>query len=165
MTERWLPIPGYEGRYDVSDLGRVRSWLQCRGTPVPRILKARPGSNGYLSFCLSKFGRQVDERLHALVLLAFVGPRPEGKQRRHRDGDQLNNTLANLTYGTKSENELDRVRHGTHNNSSKTECKHGHPFDEMNTRFDTIGRRICRACVRERRRAALRLGLRTGDSL
>lgn len=160
-AERWLPIPGHEGRYDVSDQGRVRSWLPCRGTPLPRILKASPASNGYLSFSLSKFGRQVDERLHALVLLAFVGPLPEGKERRHRDGDRLNNTLVNLTYGTKSENELDRVRHGTHNNASKTECKHGHLFDERNTRIDRVGKRVCRTCDRDWARAK-RLALRSG---
>ena len=53
-------------------------------------------------------------RVHQLILEAFVGPRPKGYETRHLDGDPVNNHLANLCYGTHSENQQDSIRHGTH---------------------------------------------------
>jgi len=155
-TERWLPIPGYEGRYDVSDLGRVRSWLPWRGEPVPRIRKALVNDNGHLAVSLSNDGCQVTAKVHQLVMLAFVGPRPDGLETRHLDGNSVNSRLDNLTYGTHSENSMDRVSHGTWTNGRdrRIQCKRGHPFDEQNTYLHS-GRRHCRTCRHDAQIAAL----------
>jgi hypothetical protein len=87
-------------------------------------------------------------QVHALVMLAFVGPRPVGKQTCHRNGDGTDNRLSNLRYGSASDNTLDMVRHGSHNNARKTHCPKGHVFDEANTFVSNKGYRECRTCKR-----------------
>jgi hypothetical protein len=89
--------------------------------------------------------------VHRLVLAAFVGPCPEGMEVRHLDGNPANTRLANLRYGTHSENELDKVRHGTHHEARKTHCNRGHEYTQDNTRRrrDT-GSRECLTCARWR---------------
>lgn len=52
--------------------------------------------------------------VHHMVLTAFIGPKPEGKEARHRDGDPTNNALTNLRWSTHVENEKDKIGHGTH---------------------------------------------------
>ena len=144
--ERWLPIPGYEGRYDVSDLGHVRSWLPWHSTPVPRILKACPDKDGYLHVGLAMNGHTATQSVHQLMMLAFVGPRPVDLEIRHFDGNHLHNLLENLRYGTSSENSMDTVRHGTNRNARKIECLHGHPFNTKNTYIRPSGGRDCLTC-------------------
>lgn len=119
MKEIWRKIPGHSG-YEVSDLGRVRS--------VNRILRVdaspragaherfyhgkilRPGSSqGYPSVVLGK-GRP-GTLVHRLVLLAFVGPCPEGQEALHRNGDRSDARLSNLRYDTRSANNEDTSRH------------------------------------------------------
>lgn len=105
--EIWKDIPGYEGRYQVSDLGRVKKLGRHEG-----VLKLKePPAPKYISFHV----RPEDKRLsvHRCVLLAFVGPCPEGKDEvRHLDGNRLNNALSNLAYGSRYENMQDCVQHG-----------------------------------------------------
>lgn len=162
--ERWVPIPGYEG-YEVSDLGRVRSW-RARWAPRTSPLVLAPGvqRDGYLRVNLhtTRDGKpyQKPYSVHALVLLAFKGPRHEGLICRHIDGNQKNNALSNLAYGTHSENNLDAVAHGTHVMANRTHCPAGHPYDEANTAH-TNGRRRCLACRRVyNRRSAERRRMR-----
>ncbi|MDX3713446.1 HNH endonuclease signature motif containing protein [Streptomyces europaeiscabiei] len=84
--------------------------------------------------------------MHQIVAAAFLGPRPDGHDVRHLDGNPLNSALSNLSYGTRSENELDKARHGTNPNARKTHCPQGHPYDEANTY--RLGRhRTCRTCA------------------
>ena len=148
-AERWLPIPGYEGRYDVSDLGHVRSWLPNNGTPTPRALTTELNNHGYLRAVLYKDRRKIGKRVHQLVMLAFVGPRPDGLETRHLDGNRLNNALTNLAYGTSSENGFDTVRHGTFNNGKgigrpkQTHCKRGHELSAAHG-----DRQACLTCRR-----------------
>ena len=121
MVEQWRDIPGYEGRYQVSDLGRVRSLdhrvrLVVKGVETTRlspgrILKPGPARSGHLTVAL---GRGNSKQVHALVLLAFVGPYPEGMEVLHGDDDPTNNRLNNLRYGTRSENLRQCVAHGRH---------------------------------------------------
>ncbi|AVO25677.1 HNH endonuclease [Mycobacterium phage McGuire] len=115
--EVWKEIPGFPD-YEVSNRGRVRSWKNSRHgrskTPKPRTPQRHP--QGYLRVALSNHSagmRQSTNNIHKLVLLAFVGPRPEGMEVRHLNGDPSDNRLENLAYGTKKENGADRVRHGT----------------------------------------------------
>src|SRR5690348_870301 len=110
-SERWLPIPGFGG-YEVSDFGRVRSWRPCRGEPLPRVRRLHTAkAGGYATLGMQHDGHETTEYVHHLVLLAFVGPRPQGQEIRHLDGDPGNNRLSNLAYGSTSENAYDRVAH------------------------------------------------------
>ena len=121
--ERWAVIPGYEGFYEVSSEGRVRSCdrshthVDARVGSMTRsrksqIISTRMGVNKYAGANLCKHGATRRFMVHALVCLAFHGPRPDGQEVRHLDGDRSNNRLDNLCYGTKAENEADRKKHG-----------------------------------------------------
>jgi hypothetical protein len=118
-NERWLPVVGEEGVYEVSDSGRVRSLPRIirfvrAGKPSsmskPGVLM-RPGIVlGYLQVSLT--GRK-QRKVHHLVLNAFVGPCPPGMEARHLDGVRDNPRLDNLCWGTKLENAADRKTHGS----------------------------------------------------
>lgn len=117
MDELWKDIPGYEGKYQVSNLGRVRSLdryitqIGHGGTPFTRLIRGKtlkPGKyckSGHLSVVLGKGmpGRPV----HQLVALAFYGPPPEKCDVRHLNGNPQDNRLENLAYGSRSQNILD----------------------------------------------------------
>jgi uncharacterized protein (DUF433 family) len=107
-SEEWRAVPDFEDRYEVSNLGRVKSFARRR----ERILKATPCC-GYLQVGLSEDGQVTYKKVHALVLTAFVGPCPEGMESRHLNGDRQDNRLINLCWGTKLENAADKHRHGT----------------------------------------------------
>lgn len=108
MAERWLPVVRYEGVYEVSDLGRVRSY--ARG--APRILKQWAYPTGHRYVGLQGDGRRRNRTVHSLLMEAFVGPRPPGHEVRHRDGDPANNTWpANIEYAPKGINHQDRKWH------------------------------------------------------
>jgi hypothetical protein len=150
----WAWVPGYEHRYEVSNHGHVRSWLPWRGTPVPRALSTPLDSYGYPGVRLTAAGsEQRTVRVHVLVALAFIGPRPDGMEARHLDGDKTNVAVANLRYGTSSENRQDALRHGHHanQNTDATHCLRGHPFSEENT-YRWNGWRRCRTCDADRAR-------------
>ena len=116
VAEEWRPILGYEDRYEVSDLGRVRSLYW---TP-PRIRSLTPcsghsGEGFYLTVSLKCDGVEKRRYAHALVLEAFfVGPRLPDTQVRHRNGIKNDNRLSNLLWGTRKDNADDRIEHGTH---------------------------------------------------
>ncbi len=99
--EDWKPVVGYEGRYDVSDQGRVWSHV------TNRILRPCPTSRGYLSVVLSDGSIPKQPRTFTvadLVLAAFVGPKPDGYEVDHgRRGKQCN-ALTNIEYVTHAEN-------------------------------------------------------------
>lgn len=111
MTENWKPIPGYEGYYEVSDLGRVKSLARVVPHPtVPageiplreRILKQSPIR--YPAVNLSRDGRQKNVKVHRLVAEVFV-PNPEGYEVvDHLNGDTHDNRAANLDWCTREEN-------------------------------------------------------------
>lgn len=148
-AETWLPVPGYEGRYEVSDAGRVRSLTRrdARGCARPgRVLKGSINSRrGHVSINLFQANSRERWMVHALVALAFLGPRPSGQEVCHGDGNPANNNLSNLRYDTHSANALDSVRHGTHANAARTHCVHGHEFTMENT-YVYRGKRHCRPC-------------------
>ena len=127
--ENWKDIPGYEGRYQVSDQGRVRSLdalILCSG-PVKgayysfkkgRTLRPGPSNFGHLSVVL---GRNNTQFVHKLVLLAFVGPAPHKNECRHLNSVPTDNRLENLRWGTRSENNNDAVKHGTRGKLTSTQ--------------------------------------------
>lgn len=115
MTERWLPIPGFELSYEVSDQGRVRSLMMATGAglrrrSLPFVVTPRKTRTGH---CRVTMGRGVDALVHRLVLLAFVGPAPEGTEGSHLNGDPSDNRLANLVWETRRENFARKIEHGT----------------------------------------------------
>ena len=118
IAEAWQPVRGYPG-YEVSDLGRVRSWRKPGPgghlRPKPIILSpcCRSTKVRYLRVSLRLSGNLHVENVHFLVLEAFAGPRPPGLIGLHNDGDHLNNTAANLRWGTHQDNADDRAAHGT----------------------------------------------------
>jgi hypothetical protein len=118
--ELWTAIPGYDGFYEVSNYGNVRSLT--RFVPYGRhkgmVYKGKDlklfVTGAYLSVKLAKAGVTKTRYVHDLVLLAFDGQRPESNERgeiRHLDGDKMNNHLSNLKYGTAKENMADRKLH------------------------------------------------------
>ena len=118
--ERWLPVPGFEGRYEVSDLGRIRSLRFTNGKTdqlrnEPLILKYRDRS---ISLC--RDGKVYTKQVAPLVLLAFVGPRPPGYDCAHWDGNETNNRLSNLRWATHAEKEADKLRHGRDNGGERS---------------------------------------------
>lgn len=144
----WKPVTGYEGLYVVSTLGLVHSLP--RTTTPGQLVRPRHDPNGYLQVTLSKDGVHTSHRVHLLVLTAFRGPCPAGKEGAHDDGDKDNCALDNLFWKTRAENIRDVLRHGTHFNGSKVACRWGHEFTRQNTRIDRRNRRVCRTCDRTR---------------
>ena len=126
MSEVWRDIPGYEGLYQVSDLGRVRSLDRISVSSNNRVrelkgfvLKQTLNIHGRPYVTLSKDGKPRKYTTHRLVMLSFIGLRPEGYQILHADGDCLNNKLSNLSYDTQSENMIDMYRYGGKNGRGK----------------------------------------------
>ena len=121
MHTEWKDIPGYEGRYQASTDGQIRSVDRCvrvvaHGKEAKRlvrgrILKAAPYCPaGHLSVVLGHHAN--GSPVHQLVALTFMGPRPEGMDVCHNDGDPTNNAVSNLRYDTRSENNRDITRQG-----------------------------------------------------
>lgn len=120
MNEEWRAVPGFEGLYEVSDLGRVRNLSRdvtfhpptkrayTRRIPA-RVLRPGPKSSGHLTVMLGRDGGS--KQVHALVLAAFVGPKPAGLEIRHLNGCPTDNRLDNLEYATRSVNLQDKKWH------------------------------------------------------
>lgn len=120
MTEEWKDIPGYEGRYQASTMGRIRSLdrrvrVVCHGKEATRLMRGRvlrPGKcrTGHVSVVLGN--KANGSPVHKLVALTFIGPRPDGCEICHNDGDPTNNAVSNLRYDTRAENNKDITRQG-----------------------------------------------------
>jgi hypothetical protein len=163
VTERWLPVVGYEGYYEVSDLGRVRSFdrliIDKRGYRrfhPGRILRAGLNTVGYaqVNLCLPNQPQSI-RLVHHLVLDAFIGPRPVKMERCHNNGISSDNRLVNLRYDTSSENGRDIVKHGKHNCSKRTHCPANHLLVMPNlVEWHRLrGHRQCLSCHRARMKA------------
>jgi transposase-like protein len=128
QDERWLPVVGFEGYYEVSDCGRVRAVERISvqagryGGSSTRTLTAhvlrqkQRKDNGYCEVTLKSVALAKSEAclVHRLVLEAFVGLCPEGQQARHfPDRSRANNRLDNLAWGTPKANQADRIAQGT----------------------------------------------------
>ncbi len=129
--EEWRPVGGYDGRYSVSSLGRVRSEERhvrnnasgAERLVRERIIKHRAVQGGYLCVWLCTPGEKHRVfKVADLVLTAFVGPKPPGLEVLHGAAGKTVNSTANLRYGTKLENAADAKAHGT---QAKGE-RHGH---------------------------------------
>jgi len=148
MTEAWVAIEGFPD-YDVSDMGRVRS----RRRGPPRILTLHYSRRSpYASVVLRNDDCASRRRVPRLVANAFLGGHQPGRLVCHRDGDHGNNGVANLYWGTYSDNAYDAVRHGVHSTASRVDCPLGHPLSEPNLVPSNLlrGSRACLACSRAR---------------
>lgn len=165
----WLPIRGYEGVYEVSNLGNVRSLDRYCNGRWPGSTRFYPGRKlnptplrytrgpDYLVVTLRYNGSRDYKKVHHLVAEAFLGPRPEGLLIRHLNGDGGDNRAENLAYGTHAENAADAIRHGTYMGPAPTShCKRGHPRP-----LDREIGEPCRECIdyrlklrKEKRRAS-----------
>lgn len=121
MEERWLPVVGFEGFYEVSNQGRVRSLPRVVPHPTSgkltikeRMVKASLGAQmKYPMVNLWRDNKGHSKYVHALVLESFVGPRPTGQDACHKDGTKGNNCLSNLRWDTRKGNVADAYSHGT----------------------------------------------------
>ena len=119
--EIWLPVVGYEGVYEVSNLGRVRGvpriLTNCQGVTrkwPEYILKPQPDSHGYTQVTLYRPEKKTKcFKIYRLVAEAFLAEdQSEGLEVNHIDGDKSNNTVANLEWVTRLENSQHAWRKG-----------------------------------------------------
>ena len=159
--EIWKDIPGKEGQYQVSSLGRVRSLdrfvsrgkdkLFCAG----KILNPSK-RNGYFCVRLGGGRNSKTSEVHRIVALTFIGEIPENYHVCHNNGIPTDNRVENLRIDTQSSNQLDSVdNHNTHSFSSRTHCPQGHEYSGDNLRWSpnkTNGRmrRVCVQCGRDK---------------
>lgn len=102
--EVWKDVVGYEGLYEVSNAGHVRS-LHWYGGDNVVLLKSNKRKNGYLSLCLTKNGKHKTYLVHRIVAEAFI-PNPDGLEMiNHKDENKANNKVENLEWCTRSYNQ------------------------------------------------------------
>lgn len=151
----WMDVPGYEGYYQVSRSGQVRSLPRVvqRGRKTVRVrgrtLRAVTMKQGHASVQLCRGGTPQRFLVHRLVALAFIGPAPEGKPLvLHGKGGVSDNSVENLRWGTYQENTDDSIRDGTadfwgHSNRPKLACPQNHPYTGDNLYVDPRGGAEC----------------------
>lgn len=135
VRELWKSIPGLAGKYQASNLGRIRS-VKLPGTKcLGKVLSAQQEADGRYRVSIHIPAGQSSNRwrlkrylVHRLVMLAFRGPCPKGHEVNHKDGVHTNNVLRNLEYRTKRYNYDHAVQHklqarGTANGNHKLTTK------------------------------------------
>lgn len=155
--EKWKDIEGYEGYYQVSNRGRVRSVdrivRHSKGGPYKlkgRILRPRPVDKyGHVQVFLCKNGLQRSAYIHRLVLAAFVCPCPAGKECLHGAAGISDNSIGNLKWGSRSENQLDKNRRDRTGNGVPVVCSDGRKFINISVAAEKTGcdaSNICKCC-------------------
>jgi hypothetical protein len=108
-VEEWKAIPGFEGLYEVSNAGNVRSFSQAKRGGLLALI---PNEFGYLTVSVWKDGKQKNCRVHRLVAEAFL-VKPYGKDVvNHKDGNVTNNKVDNLEWCTQAENLAHAIKTG-----------------------------------------------------
>lgn len=156
--EVWKDIPGYLG-YQVSDFGRVRSFRRGK----PKILK-HWFADGYPYVSPRVNGKTLKRSVHSLVALVFIGPRPDGYETCHNDGNRGNPSANNLRYATCRENNFDKRRHGTFALGEETSCAKLTTADILNIRLDDrVQTAIARSFnISQQQVSKIKLGIRWG---
>lgn len=145
-SQDWLDVLGYEGLYEVSSMGYIRS---KRG-----VLKPSKTNTGYYRVSLASKGKSKNASVHRTVALAFV-PNPLGLPAvNHKDGNKLNNAASNLEWVTYQQNTHHARDNGLlnpptgkrHSNGRKTHCNRGHELAGTNMIVTPMGWRQCKKC-------------------
>lgn len=146
-TEVWKAIPGWEGHYEASTHGRVRS---VKRPNSPYIMQAWEDKDGYLEVTLKDRSRRRQVKTHILILETFKRFKRDGEETRHLDGSKKNNHISNLEWASHAVNIRDRIKHGTHPQLNKTHCPRGHEHTHKNNVKAEAkrGGRACLACAR-----------------
>lgn len=158
IAEVWRDIPGFEGHYQVSSVGRLRSLDRVveqrtrTGRSGTRHVKGKimalATSDGYRVATLTLRGNPSRVLMHRAVAAAFIGPLDTNQLVRHLDGDRSNNVVANLAYGTYADNAADTFRHGNfpvgaRNGSAKLSAEDVlYIRENASTRIRTLARRF-----------------------
>lgn len=139
MTEEWRPIAGYEGLYEVSNIGRIRSlrlragrYDRERATPLIRAMRLH---DGYPVIDLPgpdrKRKTEITFRVHCIVCETFNGPKPDGFECAHLNGDRADCRAENLKWASPTENQSHRILHGT-------DCRGSRQYSAILTEQDVI---------------------------
>ena len=156
-TEEWKPVVGYEGIYEVSDTGKVRSLTRKVEDSLGRIrtIAGQPkktwiDKGGYVRAELCKDDKREGIGVHQLVAMAFLPTDREYVEVMHKDHNPQNNQLSNLEWGTHLENIRATIEAGRYGNGNtvKVRCPRGHEYSGKNSRGD----RICKICKAETQR-------------
>lgn len=148
MVEVWKDVVGYEGKYQVSNMGRVKS-LNYRHTGKEEILKNTVNIYGYRCVNLYKYGKRKTYQVHRLVAMAFVDGYEEGLVVNHIDEDKTNNCAWNLewctyeynnSYGTRNERASEKMKGSKNHKARKVQCiETGEIFITVNEACKFIG--------------------------
>lgn len=154
--EEWRPIIGWEGYYEASNRGRIRSLERIVAKQdgsaqkvEAKILKGTRRKSGTVFVSLRRSSKSKELPVARLVLEAFEGPTPGGIEIRHRNGDVGNNQLSNLDRVLPFQNDPDANVEEADKKAKRSHCKRGHEFNAANTiyrREKLKTRRNCRAC-------------------
>lgn len=117
MKEIWKDIAGYEGLYQVSNFGDVKS-LNYNHTGSAKILAKKKHKSGYITVMLCKDGEHKNKSVHILVATAFIENRENSPCVNHIDGDKSNNTACNLEWVTYSQNTRHAIKFGLRSDSN-----------------------------------------------
>lgn len=117
MEEIWKDVVGFEGLYQVSNIGRVKSLPKLIHSRTPhytqeKILRSHPKKNGYIGLVLRKNGESINKTLHVLIAEAFLQKPLNAECVNHKDGNKANNCVENLEWITFSENIYHAYKHG-----------------------------------------------------
>ena len=156
--ERWKDIEGFEGYYQVSDMGRVRSLDRVvtttrHGKPLSmttkgRILRAPVTRDGYVSIQLFKHSKYYTFRVHRLVAKAFIDNEDNLPEINHIDGNKQNNRVENLEWCTRGHNIRHAFRTGLikkenmRSNAKKVRRSDGVVFDSLTKAAEESGTHI-----------------------
>lgn len=150
MTEQWKPVPGYEGKYEVSDQGRVRSvdalvpYNHWRSGA--RLLRLKRGkllptqriNSGYLIVHMHKDNKREAKTVHRLVASVFV--EGGGREVNHHNGDKTDNRATNLEWSSSKDNHIHAVDKGFLPHAIPVRCPStGRAFPSINRAAQTMG--------------------------
>lgn len=111
MNEEWRPVVGFEGWYEVSNMGRVKRIKPSKGTKAGKILRPKHNRHtGYLRVTLSRFGVTTEDNIHRFVAEAFIGKLSDKLEVNHRNGVKDDNRVENLEIVTHSMNAIHNFR-------------------------------------------------------
>lgn len=164
MSEEWRTVTGFEGYYEVSNKGRVRSvprvTIRSNGVPLTvsgRVLKCTPGNEyGHLKVSLQRDGAWTHAWVHRLVALEWCERQPGQDYVLHGPEGHTVNHVGNIRWGTQRDNAADRKEFGVPYPAPRDRCSAGHLMTEENT-YRPPKRpndRNCKECQRRRVRDA-----------